>query len=284
MNANEKQIPSYSLIGLVLLLWREKVTVFIVVTTTSLLGIAYAFLATPVYKAEVVMTPAGQRSQAGNLGQLGSLAALAGVNIGSGGGAAASLAVLKSREFAEEFIREQKLEKVLVDDFDDPTERRDIRDAVTVFLEDVRVVSEDKKANTVTLAMFWEDSATASKWANLFVDRLNAKMREQAASEAERNVKFLRQEMSNTDVVSMQQAVGRILETEMQKFMLAKGQADFAYKIVDRAAPPKLREWPKRTLIVILSAFLGGVLSAIYLMFRFGWFSQPQFSERASSE
>lgn len=272
MNTIDKDIPSYSLIGLVLLLWREKITVIIFVTITSVIGIAYALLATPVYKAEVVMTPAGQRSQAGNLGQLGSLAALAGVNIGSGGGAAASLAVLKSREFAEEFVRDMKLERVLVDDFDDPDEERDIRDAVTTFLEDVRVVSEDKKANTVTLAMFWEDSATAANWANLYVDRLNAKMREQAASEAERNVKFLRQEMANTDIVSMQQAVGRILETEMQKFMLAKGQADFAYKIVDRAAPPKLREWPRRALIAVFSAFLGGVLAAIYLMFRYGWF------------
>lgn len=272
MNIDNKEIPSYSLVGLVLLLWREKVTVITVVTITSVIGIAYALLATPVYKAEVVMTPAGQRSQAGNLGQLGSLAALAGVNIGSGGGAAASLAVLKSREFAEEFVRDMKLERVLVDDFDDPDEERDIRDAVTTFLEDVRVVSEDKKANTVTLAMFWEDSATAANWANLYVDRLNAKMREQAASEAERNVKFLRQEMANTDIVSMQQAVGRILETEMQKYMLAKGQADFAYKIVDRAAPPKLREWPRRALIAVFSAFLGGVLAAIYLMFRYGWF------------
>lgn len=272
MNIDNKEIPSYSLVGLVLLLWREKVTVITVVTITSVIGIASSLLATPVYKAEVVMTPAGQRSQAGNLGQLGSLAALAGVNIGSGGGAAASLAVLKSREFAEEFVRDMKLERVLVDDFDDPDEERDIRDAVTTFLEDVRVVSEDKKANTVTLAMFWEDSATAANWANLYVDRLNAKMREQAASEAERNVKFLRQEMANTDIVSMQQAVGRILETEMQKFMLAKGQADFAYKIVDRAAPPKLREWPRRALIVVFSAFLGGVLAAIYLMFRYGWF------------
>lgn len=272
MNIDNKEIPSYSLVGLVLLLWREKVTVITVVTITSVIGIAYALLATPVYKAEVVMTPAGQRSQAGNLGQLGSLAALAGVNIGSGGGAAASLAVLKSREFAEEFVRDMKLERVLVDDFDDPDEERDIRDAVNVFLEDVRVISEDKKANTVTLAMFWEDSVIASNWANLYVDRLNAKMREQAASEAERNVKFLRQEMANTDIVSMQQAVGRILETEMQKFMLAKGQADFAYKIVDRAAPPKLREWPRRALIAVFSAFLGGVLAAIYLMFRYGWF------------
>jgi uncharacterized protein involved in exopolysaccharide biosynthesis len=273
MNTPDQQIPQYSLVGLVLLLWREKLTVIVVVTITSLIGIAYALLATPVYKAEVVMTPAGQRSQAGNLGQLGSLAALAGVNIGSGGGGAAALAVLRSREFAEEFIRERKLEKVLVEDFDDPTRKRDIRDALKVFLLETRVVSEDKKAGTVSLAIFWEDPVVAAEWANAYVSKLNATLRDQALAEAERNVKFLQQEISGTDVVSMQQSIGRILEAEMQKFMLAKGAEEFAYKIVDRASPPKLRESPRRTLIVIFAALLGGVLATLLIMFRHGVFS-----------
>ena len=282
MSTNDKHGPEYSLVALVLLMWRAKGAVIAIVAMTTIIGITYALLATPVYKAEVVMTPAGQRAQAGNLAQLGSLAALAGVNIGTGGGSSAALAVLKSREFAEEFVREMKLERILVNDFDDPDEKRDIRDAVMAFMEDVRVVSDDKKANTVTLAIFWKDSATASRWANLYVERLNAKMRDQASAEAERNVTFLRQEMASTDVVSVQQAVGRILESEMQKFMLAKGQVEFAYKIVDKAAPPKLRVWPRRSLIAVLSALLGGIFAAAYVTFRAGWFAKSR-SARPSS-
>lgn len=282
MSADEGVKPDVSIVALVLLLWREKLTTLIVVAITSLIGISYALLATPVFKAEVVMTPSGQRTQAGNLGQLGNLAALAGVNIGTGSGSAASLAVLKSREFAEDFIRDLKLERVLVDDFDDPDKKRDIRDAVMKFQEDVIVISEDKKANTVTLAVFWKDSATAARWANLYVERLNAKMRDQASAEAERNVKFLRQEMANTDVVSMQQAVGRVLETEMQRYMLAKGQVEFAYKIVDKASPPKLRVWPRRSLVAVLSALFGGALAAVYLMFRNGWLTAPRPARSSS--
>nr|NDG06194.1 hypothetical protein [Oxalobacteraceae bacterium] len=201
---------------------------------------------------------------------------MAGVNIGSGGGAAASLAVLKSREFAEEFIREQKLEKVLVDDFDDPAKKRDIRDALKVFLLETRVVSEDKKAGTVSLAIYWEDPVVAAAWANAYVAKLNATLRDQALDEAERNVKFLRQEMSNTDVVSMQQSVGRILEAEMQKYMLAKGADEFAYKVVDKASPPKLREWPRRALIVIFAALFGGILSTLIILLRSGVLALPR--------
>ena len=215
------------------------------------------------------MTSAGQRSASGALGQLGGLAALAGVNIGSGS-SSAPLAVLKSREFAEEFIREQSLEKLLVEDFDDPSKEYDIRDAVKVFLGEVRVVSEDKKAGIVTLSIFWKDPEVAARWANSYVERLNARLRDRAIAEAERNVKFLQGEIARTDVVSMQQSVGRILETEMQKYMLAKGEVEYAYRIVDRAAPPKLRESPKRTLIVLISGFFGSLFAILFVLIKHG--------------
>lgn len=269
MSENNASSPQPSLIDLIVLLWREKVIVVGITFLFAIAGVAYALLATPVYKAEVVMTPAGQRSASGALGQLGGLAALAGVNIGSGT-SSAPLAVLKSREFAEDFIREQRLEKVLIEDFDDPKKEYDIRDALRLFLSEVRVVSEDKKAGIVTLSIFWKDAELAALWANAYVERLNARLRDRAIDEAERNVKFLQGEMARTDVVSMQQSVGRILETEMQKYMLAKGEVEYAYRIVDRAAPPKLRESPRRTLIVLISAFFGGVLALLFVLIKHG--------------
>jgi uncharacterized protein involved in exopolysaccharide biosynthesis len=177
---------------------------------------------------------------------------------------------LKSREFAEEFIRENKLEAILVDDFGDPSEDLDIRDALHVFLKDVRVVSEDKKAGTVTLSIYWEDPVVAAEWANSYIERLNARLRARALADSERNVKFLQQEIANTTIVSVQQSVGRILEAEMQQYMLAKGDVEYAYKVVDRASPPKLRESPKRVLVVLLSVLIGAVLAVLVVIARSG--------------
>lgn len=281
MNETEVNAPPTSLAGLIRLLWRERLTVTVIVALTSLVGVSYALLATPVYKAEVVMTPAGQRQQSGNLAQLGSLAALAGVSIGSGGNSAAALAVLKSREFAEQFIREMKLERTLVEDFDDPKTKRDIRDAIRRFVLKVRVVSEDKKAGVVTLSIFWEDPEVAAEWANAYVEMLNRRLRDEALDESERNVKFLGEQMAANGVVSMQQSLGRILEAEMQNYMLAKGEAEYAYRIVDRAAAPKLRESPKRTLIVLFSAAFGCALAILVILLRSGVVGLPM-STRAT--
>lgn len=269
MTNNSSEANSLDLFALVAMLWREKLMVVATVAVCAIAGVAYALLATPVYKAEIVMTPAGQRTPSASLGQLSGLAALAGVNLGSEG-TTTPLAVLKSREFAEEFIRENKLEAILVDDFGDPSEDLDIRDALHVFLKDVRVVSEDKKAGTVTLSIYWEDPVVAAEWANSYIERLNARLRARALADSERNVKFLQQEIANTTIVSVQQSVGRILEAEMQQYMLAKGDVEYAYKVVDRASPPKLRESPKRVLVVLLSVLIGAVLAVLVVIARSG--------------
>lgn len=269
MTNNSSEANSLDLFALVAMLWREKLIVVATVAVCAIAGVAYALLATPVYKAEIVMTPSGQRTPSASLGQLSGLAALAGVNLGSEG-TTTPLAVLKSRAFAEEFIRENKLEAILVDDFGDPSDDLDIRDALHVFLKDVRVVSEDKKAGTVTLSIYWEDPVVAAEWANSYIERLNARLRARALADSERNVKFLQQEIANTTIVSVQQSVGRILEAEMQQYMLAKGDVEYAYKVVDRASPPKLRESPKRVLVVLLSVLIGAVLAVLVVIARSG--------------
>jgi LPS O-antigen subunit length determinant protein (WzzB/FepE family) len=42
--------------------------------------------------------------------------------------------------------------------------------------------------------------------------------------------------------------------------MLARGNEDFAFRIIDEASPPKVRVRPKRALIAVIGTFLGGVL------------------------
>jgi uncharacterized protein involved in exopolysaccharide biosynthesis len=203
----------------------------------------------------------------GALGQLGGLASLAGVNIG-GGGNQEPLAVLKSKSFAREFITEQDLMPVLFKDFKSPDGKApDIRDAVRIF-ETVRTISDDKKTGLVTLGIRWKDPETAANWANALVKRLNERLRVEALAESQRNVDFLQKEMAATSVVSLQQSMGRVLEGEMQKLMLARGNEQFAFKVIDPATPPKQRDAPKRALIAIVATLAGGFLGLLAVFLR----------------
>jgi LPS O-antigen subunit length determinant protein (WzzB/FepE family) len=248
--------------------WSGRWLIIAITALFAASGVAYALLAQEWWRAEVVLAPADKKALPGALGQLGGLASLAGVNIG-GGGDQEPLAVLKSRGFARDFIAEQGLMPVLLKgERSSDGKPLDIRDAVRVFERKVRTVSDDKKTGLVTLGVRWKDPETAADWANLMVQRLNTRLRAQALAESQRNVDYLQREMAASTVVSLQQSMGRVLEGEMQKLMLARGNEQFAFKVIDPATPPKLRDAPKRALVAIVATLAGGFLGLLAVFLR----------------
>jgi uncharacterized protein involved in exopolysaccharide biosynthesis len=259
--------------------WKERWLVLAFVFGFSILAAAYAFLATEWYTAEAVLTPAGSKNTQGLTGQLESIGLLAGLAGGVFGNVrtAEPLGVLKSRDFARQFIEEQGLLHVLLaDDWDarkgrwkesNPRRQPDIRDAIRYFDKHVLLVSEDKKTGLITIGTEWKDAATAASWTNMIVDRLNDQMRARTLADGEANVAYLQQQLAETSVVEMRLALSRLLETELQKVMVARGDKQFAFRVVDHAEVPKWRSWPKRRVILAVGMLAGGLagLAAVYL-------------------
>jgi LPS O-antigen subunit length determinant protein (WzzB/FepE family) len=54
----------------------------------------------------------------------------------------------------------------------------------------------------------------------------------------------------------------------MQKLLFARGRDEFAFKVIDRAMAPKHRLRPRRTLIVLFCAMLGGAAAAFFTLVR----------------
>ena len=261
-------------------LWRGK---WLVIASTVVFAVGSAALAvvqTPWYRAEVLLAPAeapGSPSIAGQLGGLGGLAALAGVSVG-GGETAEAIATLRSRDFIRTFIEALDLMPVLfADQWDaargawvdpDPENWPDLRDGTRFFLEDVLSVSEARDTGLVTLAVEWPAPQLAADWALTLTARLNQRLRDRALREAEANVAFLQTELSQTNVVTLQQSVGRLLESELQKVMLARGSEEFAFRVIDSAEVPKKPERPKRVLIIAVGTVLGGILGLFAVLLR----------------
>jgi uncharacterized protein involved in exopolysaccharide biosynthesis len=254
------------------IIWRGKWLIVSVTTVLALASISYALLATEWYRAEVLLAPADARATPTLAGQLGGLAALAGVTVG-GGDSAEPIAVLKSRGFARSFVEDFDLTRTFfAEEWDaennrwagsDSTKWPDVRDAVTYFHERVLSVNVDRNTGLVTLAIEWKNAELAAKWAEELVERLNAKVRGRALSEAEENVTYLQNELMQTNVVTLQQSIGRLLENELQKLMLAKGNEEFAFKILDPPQAPKEPVRPRRLLISVIGTMLGALLGVI---------------------
>jgi hypothetical protein len=106
----------------------------------------------------------------------------------------------------------------------------------------------------------WEDPIAAAKWANELVRMTNDYLRGQAIAESERNIGYLNQEALKTNVVEVRKAIYTLMETEINKAMLARGSEQFAFRILDPAAPPEKPYSP-----LLLNWLLGGAFAGLFI-------------------
>ena len=259
------------------ILWQGKWWIVGITALFAVASVAYALTLTHWFKAEVLLAPAEQKAVPDIGGSFGALVGLAGISVG-GRGNAEALAVLSSRDFARGFIEDESLLTVFFADRwdveqnlwkdEDPEQWPDLREAVKYFDENILSVQEDEKTGLVTLVIEWTNPELAGQWADDLVKRLNDHMRADALAEAQTNVGFLQRELASTSLVALDQSIGRLLESELQKLMLAKGNEEFAFRVIDSAEVPKRPSKPRRRLIVLLAVVLGGALSVFVVFLR----------------
>lgn len=259
---------------LVSVIWRRRWRIFIATAAITLAAVGYALLATPYYRAEAVLMARDPKTGFGvssQLSQFAGLAGLAGINVGSAS-TQEPLGVLRSKGFARRFIEQNQLLGVLEEESTPLSGKEiggeiaglDARDAAERFMDSVLEVIDDKRSGLVVVAVTWKDPEVAATWANLLVRQLNDEMRMRALGESQNNIRFLSEQLRNTDVVAIREAISRVLEAEMQKSTFASGNAEYAFRVVDSAEPPLRRVKPKRTLIVLLSS-IAGLMLAVFV-------------------
>src|SRR5438552_199067 len=94
------------------IVWNQKYLVLVVSLLFGVLATIYALTATPMYRAQIVVTEAtdtGIGGVGGLMGQLGGLASLAGLNVNSNGPNAERPAFLASRGLVDAFVKKYDL-------------------------------------------------------------------------------------------------------------------------------------------------------------------------------
>jgi len=265
-------------------IWAKRWLILGVVFAAAVLAAGYSLTLPNIYRAEVVLAPVSDGgSKSGGLssalGGLGGLASMAGISLGGGGSVEENLAVLKSREFLWQFIKDEKLMPILFEDDwdadkkgwkeDGSDKQPGLWDAYRTFTG-ILSVAQDKKSGLVTIGMEWTDAELAARWGNMLVNRLNDFLRQQAINRSNSNLHYLNKELSRTHVADMRKALFELISQQQKKAMLANTQKEFAFQVIDKAVAPDKKSKPKRALIVVLSAFVAGFLAVILVFIREG--------------
>ena len=259
------------------------VLLWVVIVTGG--AVALAFLLTPKYRAEVVISPADSPTGLGQLGQLGDLASLAGINLGGGGNRKSeeALEYLRSRIFTAGYITRHGLLPVMFakkwderrgqwrDKNDVPT----ISEGIKKFSTQIRQIVEDRRTGIVTIAIVWSDPKVAADWANWLISDADAELRAGAIAEQTRSIDYLEKEAQTTSDVDMRTSVYKVMESELKHAMLARTRDAYAFKVIDPATVRDRhdRDSPNRPLIAVLG-FVVGILAGLIA---------AAFSERRSA-
>ncbi|HEY1900567.1 MAG TPA: Wzz/FepE/Etk N-terminal domain-containing protein [Steroidobacteraceae bacterium] len=228
------------------------------------------------YEATVLLSPVASQTS-GSLGELGSavsqlsgFASLAGVGLGAAGGPKAeAIATLQSESLTEQYIRDANLLPVLFSSKWDPIRKTWKVDKPTAiptpwignqfFAHQVRKVTENSKTGLVDMTITWKDPRLAAQWANDLAKLTNNYLRKKAIDEAQRNIDYLNEQAEKATTVELQKAIYSLLESEIKNEMVARGNDEYALKIIDPAIAPERKSYPK-TLLWTLGGAITGLL------------------------
>jgi uncharacterized protein involved in exopolysaccharide biosynthesis len=249
------------------------------VGAAAAVAVSYAF--ERVYRAEVLAVPVVTESQGGLTSlaaKYGALANVVGLDFDGGGNTstAKTLAILQSRQFIEQFIRDLDLMPVLFPrdkgngDGSTKDRKHTTQDAYRLFTRSILLVKQDNLTKLITVQVDWSDRIQAAAWANELVRRVNAVTREHAISEANRSLEFLRSEYDKADFVNLRQSISSLIETQINKKTMANTRPDYALEVLDPAQSPDANKSvsPKRIFFLVAGGLLGFIVTLALLVYK----------------
>ena len=266
----------------------------------SIIGVIYSLLLPNIYESKAMLVPVNSSSGiSGALGSYSGLAGLAGISLPSGGdegNSAKAIQKISSLSFFENNILpnihlpdlmavkswNSKTNTLTFDDsIYDTNSNTWIRDfsypqqqipsaqeSFEVFKTAHLSLSEDKKSGFITLAIKHQSPFVAKQWVELVVNEVNAFYRQKDKSESEKAVSYLNQQISMTGLSEIKQVLAQLFQEETKKLTLIEANQYYVFDYIDPPAVMEKKSEPKRSLICILSALLGGMLSVLFVLIR----------------
>ena len=265
----------------------------------STISVFYALSLPNMYKSTAVLAPAESKTSglAALANQFGGLASIAGIDLGGGSSdkTAEALEVIRSWSFIEEFIEEQDIapevfaakgwdlatrELIFDTSIYDPVGKKWVREPpknkkskpssweLYERFQDFIVVEKSIENGFVTLDIEYFSPELAKEWAEALVVKINGLFKSREEFETSQNISFLKAQIEGTSVSSMQVVFFNLIEEQTKSLMLAKNTEDFVFSMVSKPRVPEERSSPKRALICIFGAMLGGFLGCIIAQVR----------------
>ena len=283
---------------LFMVLWSGKWLISGVTGIAAAISVVVALSLPNIYTASALLAPAesGGGGLSGLMKQYGGLASLAGVSLPGGEeGSRAQLGMqlMRSRAFIGDFVERRDIlpELMAVESWDagsgdiifDPDDYEadtstwvrvvdlpkkptpSLLEAHEEFM-DILGVSEDKQTGYVTVSIDHQSPVVAAQWVNWLIEDVNAAVKAQDVSEAEKSIEYLKQQVANTSLADLQAMFFELTQSQTETVILAEVRPEYVFKTIDPAVVPEEKSEPSRALICVLGTLLGGMLGVVIVL------------------
>lgn len=283
------------------LIWKDKWWICIITILFAIITICITINLPNIYKSSVLLAPAqdsNTNKTALLMNQLGGLASLAGIGSNSSGVNEETIAIetLTSQRFLKKFIARHQLlvplmassswemknnslnidskiydskNKIWVRDVTPPFNKKpSLQEAYRFFIKNNLVVDQDKDTGLLTVSVEFYSPYLAKQWVSWLIDDLNEEIREQDMSDAELSMKYLEKQLNKTSLAENRGMLYQLIEQETKTLMLTKVKEEYAFKVVDPAVVPELKDKPKRALLCALGTIIGMMFSIFFVFIK----------------
>jgi uncharacterized protein involved in exopolysaccharide biosynthesis len=281
------------------LVYKEKLWILFFLFFFLISSALYSSSLPNIYKSSVLMI--GVDENQSNIKNASSsyagLASLAGVSLPQeSDNISIAIGILKSRNFVTNFINRKDIlinliavegwdlesNKLIIDEsvFDVQSNQwvRNVslprlskpsdQEAYKHWIEKTFSIEQDDKSRFVVLNIAHYSPYVAQEWASWLVEDINNYMRNTDIAEAETSIKYLNGVVLETESAELKSLLYKIIESKVQKIMLAKSRQEYIFKIIDPAIAPEDKISPKRFLITIMGGLFGLILGILYVIIR----------------
>lgn len=288
------------IIVLVKELYKRKWVVIASTTIATILGLIYAFILPNVYESKslLVETESSTNISRSLQGYAG-LAGFAGINLPSGpdkSNSGQAIQKISSLSFFENNIKPNIFlpDLMAMDSWDSETNeiiynskiydvtsdswvrkysypKKQIpssQESFKVFKKHL-YLNQDKKTGFITLSVKHQSPHIAKKWSDLIIDEVNNFYREKDKTESIKAVTFLNEQIASTNLSEVKEVISELLKEETQKLSLIEANQAYVFDFIDPPAAMEKESDPNRSLIFIISLFLGIVLGIFIALIRY---------------
>jgi hypothetical protein len=259
--------------------YRHKTSLVLAAILGAASGYASSYCFEPLYQADAVLIPSDEMlgiAQNSALGGLGGLASLVGVNVAGGNKQNEAVATLRSRGLTSAYIDSNHLLPILFPNRWDTVGQRwkasarvpTIEDGFRVFDKSIRGVIENRKSGLIVISVTWRDPTLAKQWTDGLIEGANDLLRKQAIERSAHNLEYLQKASDTTSIMEVKTTIYKIMESEIKKQMIATGDKNYAFRVVDPAVVPERKVFPRRSFFLVYGVLLAPILWAAIVWLR----------------